>query len=107
MHKYLILFLSLNLSSAGVLLTNGDFERNFTDGWQVSAPNPTDSVVRDTTYYPDPDYEVQVYTATGGSPVLSQIVDIPTTALEFKADINLYAYDNNADTLCWAAASHF
>jgi hypothetical protein len=34
-----------------------------------------------------------------------QTVDIPTIDLSFSVKAKLWAYDNDADTLCWAAAA--
>ncbi len=106
MHKYLALFLIIGISNAGVLLTNGDFEQELTVGWfQVSAGG--DVLINRATYYDsDPDYEAYVHKGTGsGYARLSQVVDIPTTDLEFSINAKLYAHDNNEDTLCWAGAA--
>ncbi|HEX7321159.1 MAG TPA: hypothetical protein VF399_12495 [bacterium] len=96
---------ALHICFSAVLLTNGDFERSFGTGWQIHALWAADSVSRCTWYDPDPDYEALVYTSNGGSPRLYQRVNIPVTALDFSAILKLSADDNNADTLCWAAAA--
>jgi hypothetical protein len=101
----IVMLLMIGLVSASTLLTNGDFEQDFSVGWQNSAPGYYDSLVRGSTYQPDPDMEAYVFHAYGGYFKLFQTVDIPSTDLQFSIDASMSAYDNNADTLCWAAAS--
>jgi hypothetical protein len=107
MQKYLTISLVslIGLASASTLLTNGDFEQEFSVGWQNSAPGYYDSLIRGSTYQPDPDMEAYMFHAYGGYFKLSQTVDIPATDLQFSIDASMSAYDNNADTLCWAAAA--
>lgn len=105
MRKYLILFVLAALCSASVLLTNGDFEQPLATGWQLTEAGTYSVVDRATTYHPDADYEACATDSFGNYAKLWQTVDIPTTDLDFAVDAKLYAYDNNADTLCWAAAA--
>lgn len=107
MQKYLAITLVslVGLASASTLLTNGDFEQEFSVGWQNSAPGYYDSLLRGSTYQPDPDMEAYVFHAYGGYFKLFQTTDIPSTDLQFSIDAKMYAYDNNADTLCWAGAA--
>ena len=105
MHKYVILFVLVSLSSASVLLINGDFELPLTNGWQQIEGGSYSVVDRATTYDPDPDYEACATDSFGAYAKCWQTVDIPTTDLEFSVYAKVYAYDNNADTLCWAAAA--
>jgi hypothetical protein len=90
MHKYLVLFLIIGISNAGVLLTNGDFEEPLATGWfQGSSGSGFMTIVRETYYDPDPDYEVFVHKGDEtGSIKLFQTVVIPTTDLEFSVNAN-------------------
>lgn len=93
---------------AGNFMTNGDFELPLSNGWQQSSSGSSIIIDRATTYDPDPDYEAQAYKGAGsGYARLLQVVDIPVTDVDFSAKLKVYAYDNNADTLCWAAAALF
>lgn len=86
------------------LVTNGDFEQELTTGWLEYSGGITDSITRATTYDPDPDYEAFVYRASeGGYSKLYQIIDIPSTDLDFSVNAKLYAYDNH--TTAWTGAS--
>lgn len=105
MHKYVILFVLVSLSGASVLLINGDFELPLTNGWQQIEGGSYSTVDRATTYDPDPDYEACAKDQYGSYAKLWQTVDIPTNDLDFSVNAKLYAYDNNADTLCWAGAA--
>jgi len=105
MHKYLILFVLASICSASVLLTNGDFEQPLSNGWQLTEGGYYSVVGRATTYDPDPDYEACATDSFGSYAKLWQTVDIPTTDLQFSVNAKLNAYDNNADTLCWAGAA--
>ena len=99
----------IGLAQAGVLLTNGDFEQPLDTGWEQSSSGGTYVVInRATNYDSDPDYEAGVTIdslAGGGIAQLWQEVFIPTTDLQFSANIKLYAWDNNADTLCCGGAA--
>jgi hypothetical protein len=106
--KKLVLFLIMiaGLGIASTLLTNGDFEKDLTDGWQIFQFSTADTIDRGTGYDPDPDYELYVLRNYGnGYCRVWQSVDIPTTDLAFSIKARLWAYDNDADTLCWAAAA--
>jgi len=93
---------------AGDFMTNGDFEEALSNGWQQASGGSSITIDRATTYDPDPDYEAQAYKGAGsGYARLFQIIDVPTTDMDFSANVKIYAYDNNADTLCWAAAALF
>lgn len=106
MNKLMILVCVISIGSGGVLLTNGDFEQTLTTGWQQQTSGSSITIDRQTTYDPDPNYEVQVYKGAGsGYARLLQEVAIPTTDLEFSIAAKMYAFDNNADTLCWAGAA--
>lgn len=106
MNRFIALLCLASLGSAGVLLTNGDFEAPLTTGWQQLTSGSSITIDRQTTYDPDPDYEVQVYKGAGsGYARFLQEVNIPTTDLEFSIAAKMYAYDNNADTLCWAGSA--
>ena len=105
MHRCLALFAIIGLCSASVLLTNGDFEQPLSEGWFSSAPGTYSTVERATTYDPDPDYEARAFDSLGSYAKLWQTVAIPTTDLEFSVSTSLDAFDNDADTLCWAGAA--
>lgn len=108
MHRYLTIFLIIGLSSAGNLFINSDFEQPLTTAWQQLTAGLNITINRATDYDPDPDYEAFAYKGTGSGYIkLFQVVEIqtmPLTELEFSVNTKLYAYDNDADTLCWAAA---
>lgn len=94
------------LASASELLINGDFEQDFSTGWQQYIIGANDTLARGIGYYPDPDYEAYAFRDYGSGYVkLSQLVLIPETNIQFSVFAKIYAYDNNADTLCWAAAA--
>jgi len=105
MKKHLILFVLASICSASVLLTNGNFEQPLSTGWQLTEAGYYSVVDRATTYDPDVDYEACATDSFGNYAKLWQTVDIPTTDLEFAVNAKLYAYDNDADTLCWAGAA--
>ncbi|HEX7319139.1 MAG TPA: hypothetical protein VF399_02130 [bacterium] len=110
MHKYLLTVLAIaGIALAGDLMINGNFEQELSNGWTQSSIGYYITIDRATTYEPDADYEVQVYKDVGsGSAVLYQAVDLqnmPLNQLEFSCKAKLYAYDNNADTLCYAATA--
>lgn len=99
-----ILVISLSYSQG--LITNGDFEQTLDIGWQRDSNGVNITINRATIYDPDPDYEAQVYKGAGtGFAELSQMVDIPSTDLLFTCNAKIYAFDNDADTLTWAAAA--
>jgi len=109
MKQYLIaLFIVVGFMSAGNFLLNGDFEQPLNTGWMQVTSGSYITIDRNTSYEPDPDYEVYASKGAGnGYAKLYQVVDIPTSLnlFNFSIKAKLYAYDNNADTLCWAAAS--
>ncbi len=104
MHKYSILFLIAALASASVLIDNGDFEQELSVGWDQAVSGTNTSILRGTTYDPDPDYEAYVYKGTGdGYSKLFQSAYIPTTDLDFSVSLKLDASSNS--TTCWAGAA--
>jgi hypothetical protein len=107
MKKILAISLAIiAVSYARGLFTNGDFEQDLTVGWTQAQSGANITFNRATNYDTDPDYEAYVYKGSGsGYAKLFQVVDIPSTDLIFTADAKIYAYDNNADTLCWAGAA--
>lgn len=104
MHKYLALFLVIGMSSAAVLITNGEFEEPLETGWfQGSSGSGVMTIVRETYFDPDPDYEVFVHKGDEtGSIKLFQTVVIPTTDLEFSVNAKLIVYGTSAQ--CWSGA---
>ncbi len=107
MYKYLALFLIIGISSAGPLLTNGDFEDTLGTGWTSTIFYPTlsDTIDRSTDFDPDPDYEARVKKYDYAFARLSQTVDIWTTDLEFSVDAKLYAHEYTSTAPYWATAS--
>jgi hypothetical protein len=107
MYKYFILLIAAGICSAGVLMTNGDFEQELSVGWNqmIGSALSTDTIDRSTAYNPDPDYEVKVkkYDATHAK--LYQTINIPTTDLQFSITANLYAYEYNTSATYWSAAA--
>lgn len=97
----------LGVASAGNWLMNGDFEEELTTGWTVTQSGSSIYVDRATGYEPDPDYEARVEKGSGNGFVqVAQTIDITTPSeFTFSARAKLYAYDNNADTLTYAAAA--
>lgn len=88
------------------MLVNGDFELDLTTGWVESSAGAYDTITRGTMYEPDPDYEAYVFKGYGsGFARLAQVINAPSTDLDFSIKAKIYAYDNNADTLCWAASA--
>ncbi|OPX17930.1 hypothetical protein BXT86_03835, partial [candidate division WOR-3 bacterium 4484_100] len=88
------------------LITNGDFEAPLNTGWVQDSYGSYITINRATNYDPDPDYEVYAEKGPGSGYInLYQSVDIPSTDLDFSVNAKLYAYDNNADTLCWAGSA--
>jgi hypothetical protein len=90
-----------------VLLSNGDFEQNLSVGWTAifQGQLSTDTIDRATTFNPDPDYEARVKKYDATSAKLFQTVYIPTTDLQFSADVSLYAYEYTSTEPYWAQAS--
>jgi hypothetical protein len=104
MHRYLALLLLAVFGSASVLITNGDFEQDLNTGWDQTLSGASASILRGTTYDPDPDYEAYAYKGTGdGYAKLYQTAYIPTTDLEFSIWVKLIASSNS--TTCWAGAA--
>lgn len=106
----LILFFALvSLASAGNFLVNGNFEQALTVGWTSYMGDPTygyDTISRGTTYENDPDYEAFTLSTFGYVTRLYQTVDIPSTDnFTFAIKAKIDAFDNEADTLCWAASA--
>jgi hypothetical protein len=100
------LIIIIGLGSASTLLENGAFEQELSTGWLSYTFSALDTVTRGTGYDGDPDFELYVYRDFGsGYCKVWQTVDIPTTDLSFSVNAKLWAYDNDADTLCWAAAA--
>lgn len=109
MHKSSILFVIVSMSSAGALLTNGDFEDSLHIGWSLYINYPLagyDTLDRGTSFYPDPDYEVKFRKFDNYYARLYQTVEIPSTDLEFSADAEIRAleYDSIGGT-SWAVAA--
>ncbi len=104
MQRYLIILAIVGISSAAVLITNGDFEEPLETGWsQGSSGSGVMVIMRDTDYDPDPDYEVYVHKGDGtGSVRLFQTVVIPTTDLEFSVRAKLIVYGTSNQ--CWSGA---
>jgi hypothetical protein len=110
MQKYVLFALAFaSIVIAGDLMINGNFEQDLSIGWTQSTSGMYITIDRATTYEPDADYEAQVYKDVGsGFAMLYQTVDLqgmPLDQLQFSCKAKLYAYDNNADTLCYAAAA--
>jgi len=95
-HRYLILCLIVSMSNAGALLTNGDFEEPLHIGWSLYMFAPTlnyDTLDRDTSFHPDPDYEIKLRKFDSWFARLYQIVEIPSTDLQFSADAKIRAME--------------
>jgi hypothetical protein len=106
MSKAVLSFLLL-LCAAGFgqnLLTNGDFEQEFTVGWDtLSEGSGTREYTRDTGYQSDPDYEACVYQYDNpGSGRLSQTVAVSAPMLEVSF-WGRFEEDGGSST-CWPAA---
>ena len=85
------------------LIANGDFEEPLTTGWESVTSGSNIIINRAINYDPDPDYEAYVYKGTGsGYARLYQIVDAPTTDLDFAVNTKLYAY---ATATAWSGAA--
>ncbi len=111
MRKYLLVTLILPavLVFAGNFLTNGNFENDLSVGWTSYMADPTygyDTIARGTGYEPDADYEVYTLSTFGYLTQLYQTVDIPSTDnFTFSIKSKIVAFDNDYDTLCWAAGA--
>jgi hypothetical protein len=101
----LLLLVIISSATAAELLVNGNFEQELTIGWTNTPLGYYDTLNRATSYNPDPDYEAYAFHAYGGELKMYQSVDIPSTDIQFSAYAKMYAYDNDADTLCWGGAS--
>ncbi len=102
------MLLFISISSAGALLTNGDFEEPLHIGWSLHIDDPMagyDTLDRDTSFHPDPDYEVKVKKFNLFYARLYQTVEIPATDLAFSVYAKLYAYEHSPSQSYWAAAS--
>lgn len=89
-------------------ITNGDFEQELTTGWIESQYGYSITITRDTTYHPDPDYEVYLYkygtgTTGMGHAIIHQTTDIPTTNINISFDAAMAAWDNYPGI--WAASA--
>jgi hypothetical protein len=86
-------------------MVNGDFEQALTVGWTQAMYGGGTTIIRGTTYDPDPDYEAYVYKATGttGYAQLLQIANIPTCNTDLSFSAKLYAWDNYSGA--WAGAA--
>jgi len=107
MKGLIILCIMVAFASAGNWIENGAFESDLGIGWQQQGSAGA-TFTRATNYDPDPDYEVQVYKGAGsGYARLYQAMsfDCPVSDLNFFINAKMWAYDNNADTLCWAASA--
>lgn len=88
------------------LMINGDFEQPLTMAWLMDSSGVNIIIDRATNYDPDGNYEAQSYKGVGsGYASLYQMVDVPSVELTFSCNAKLYAFDNDADTLCWAGAA--
>lgn len=107
MHRYISLLFIAALGSTSVLLTNGDFEADLSTGWTAAFQGQlsTDTIDRAVSFNPDPDYETRVKKYDATSAKLYQTVYVPTTDLQFSADVSLYAYEYTPSEPYWAQAS--
>ncbi len=106
--KYiLILTCTICAAWSAVLLTNGDFEQDLDTGWHQSwhGQGIADTIMRDPSFYPDPDYEVKVKKYDAAYARLYQTVNIATTDLEFSASAFIHAREFPPDSFQWASAS--
>ncbi len=86
------------------LTVNGAFEEPLTTGWDELVGASNYSITRSTHYDPDGDYEARVNQTTGTGYVrLFQMVPIPSTDIDFSANLKLYAWDNSASA--WGGAA--
>lgn len=99
----------MGIGSTGVLLTNGNFEEPLHTGWSLYINYPYvgyDTLDRDISFHPDPDYEVKLRKFDNYFVRLYQTVEIPSTDLEFSGDAQIRAleYDSIGGT-SWAVAA--
>ncbi len=107
MRYILILLGAICFSHGAVLLTNGDFEQTLDIGWeqQIQGQHSADTIDRDPSYDPDPDYEVRVKKYDAAHARLYQIVNIATTDLEFTVTAKIQTREITPDSVRWAHAS--
>jgi len=109
MRYVLIGLVCCGLCGAANLLTNGTFEQDLSVGWTSYMADPTygyDTIARGTDYENDPDYEAYTLSTFGYVTRLYQTVDIPATDnVSFSIKAKIDAFDNDYDTLCWAASA--
>jgi hypothetical protein len=106
---FALFFIAISIGTAGNFLVNGNFEQDLSIGWTSYMGDPTygyDTIIRGTDYEPDGDYEVYTLSQLGYVTRLYQTVDIPSTDnFTFAIKAKIDAFDNDADTLCWAAGA--
>jgi len=111
MRRYLLVSLVLPaaLVFAANYLTNGTFEQDLNIGWTSYMADATygyDTITRGTDFEPDADYEVYTLSTFSYLTKLYQTVDIPSTNdFTFAIKSKIVAFDNDYDTLCWAASA--
>jgi hypothetical protein len=104
MRRHFCFLLIISLGFAWDLVSNGDFEEDLTTGWQQASSGSSVYIDRSVTYHPDADYEARTEKGDGsGYAKLYQIMDIPTTDLDFSCSAKMWAYDNHATAWCGAA----
>jgi len=105
MRYILVLTLTIGICGASNYMVNGDFEQDLNVGWVQLMSGGGTTILRSTTYDPDPDYEVYVYKASGttGYAHLSQTASIPTCNIDLSFKAKLYAWDNYSGA--WAGAA--
>lgn len=106
---FALFFIAISIGTAGNFLVNSNFEQDLSIGWTSYMGDPTygyDTIIRGTGYEPDGDYEVYTLSQLGYVTRLYQTVDIPSTDnFTFAIKAKIDAFDNDADTLCWAASA--
>jgi len=106
---FMLFVAAISIGTAGNFLVNGNFEQDLTVGWTSYMADPTygyDTIVRGTGFDPDADYEAYTLSTFGYVTRLTQTVDIPSTDnFTFAIKTKIDAFDNEADTLCWAASA--
>ncbi len=107
MRLTLTTLIMIGLMFAGNWIINGDFEQSLDQGWATTSGGSNITINRATNYEPDPDYELLAQKGAGNGFIkISQITDITTPSeFNFSVKAKLYAYDNNADTLTYAAVA--
>jgi len=100
----LALFAAAVPATAFELATNGDFEDELADGWQVSHQGESSFCVRGRQLEEDADYEVVLYKGAGdGYARLSQRIALPSLEATFSIRAQLEASRTGAGP--WAAAA--